>query len=143
MNTTKPDAVKRAVERLTDHAFHERMTEPIRPADLRLVLARLEELERDKERLIKERDEWEGCAKRTDAKMLHEQRDHNKTVDRLISAERRVATLREAAKNYRNHCETRGLGANLTHACYEYRILSSRLSDALVALSATPTTQGD
>lgn len=36
-------------------------------------------------RLLKDRDEWRGCAERADAKMLDEQADHNKTVDRLIA----------------------------------------------------------
>jgi hypothetical protein len=46
---------------------------------------------------------WKNCAQKVDAKMLAEQADHNKTVDRLIEAKaaltaerERVRVLREA-----------------------------------------------
>ena len=43
-------------------------------------------LKAEVERLTKKCDEWKACAERVDARMLHEQSDHNKTVDRLIAA---------------------------------------------------------
>jgi len=56
---------------------------------------RVDELERENAALRKERDMWKSCAERTDAKMLHEQSDHNKTVERLIVVKAENAALRE------------------------------------------------
>lgn len=68
-------------------------------AQLRAVHAdaadRLAELKRENAALRKQRDEWKSCAERTDAKMLHEQSDHNKTVERLVAAKAENAALRE------------------------------------------------
>jgi len=54
-----------------------------------------DQLRAEVERLTKERDDWAACAKRTDAKMLHEQADHNKTVDRLIECRAELAAAQE------------------------------------------------
>ena len=59
----------------------------------RTLELRCNSLMEDVEILRKSRDEWRGCAERTDAKMLHEQADHNKTVDRLLEARTCIATL--------------------------------------------------
>ena len=64
----------------------------IRAADTR---AERDALRAEVERLTKERDDWAACAKRTDAKMLHEQADHNKTVDRLIECRAALAAAQQ------------------------------------------------
>lgn len=47
----------------------------------------------------KDAAEWRAIAERLDAKVLAEQRDHNLTVDRLIAAKERIATLEAALKD--------------------------------------------
>jgi len=55
--------------------------------------------------LEKERDEWRACAERTDSKMLHEQEDHNKTVNKLIAVSADNAALREQVAQLRDTAE--------------------------------------
>lgn len=62
------------------------------------IKAERDQLRAEVERLTKERDDWAACAKRTDAKMLHEQADHNKTVDRLIECRAALAAAQKDAE---------------------------------------------
>lgn len=69
-------------------ALHKQLTEGY------LVDAPTLQLIRD--HVTTETQAWRECAQRVDAKMLTEQADHNKTVDKLIAANALIARLRQA-----------------------------------------------